>query len=325
MSLMTYKVIKVTNDILKIKVAIIDYPNAMRTAVYGMEEVMILANEICATDHLPYSFQTQIISIDDDTERLSTSLKTDFNIVVIPPCIGGSYYRESDAFLSEWLATQHKAGALICSACAGAFILADTGLLQNRPATTHWGLVEEFNDLHPAVYLQSEKILVNDGDLITAGGLMSWLDLALELVAQFTSSNVMRQLGKRLVIDTAPREQRYYESFLPKRNHGDAAITKAQYFIQMNFRKHLQVKEMAAFCALGSRTFLRRFTKATHYKPNEYIQRFRIQKACDYLETSTATVESISHNVGYEDINGFRKTFTKIIGLTPKAFRGRFS
>lgn len=297
----------------------------MRTAVFGMEEMMVLANDICASDRLPDFFETKIISIEAPSTVNPFASDDIFNIVVIPPSVGGSYYKESDDFLSTWLVQQHHKGAIICSTCAGAFILARANLLDHRPATTHWGLVEEFKNLYSNVQVHADKILINDGDIITAGGLMSWLDLGLELVAQFISPNVMRQLGKRLVVDTAPREQRYYESFIPKRDHGDAAITKAQYFIQMNFRKHLQVKEMAAFCALGSRTFLRRFTKATHYKPNEYIQRFRIQKACDYLESSNATVETISHNVGYEDINGFRKTFIKIIGLTPKAFRSRFS
>jgi len=176
----------------------------------------------------------------------------------------------------------------------------------------------------PKVQVNSEKILINDGDIITAGGLMSWIDLGLELVAQFTQPAIMRQLGKYLIVDTGPREQSYYQNFNPILDHGDKTILNIQHFIRANFQQALMVAKLAQQCHMTERTFLRHFVTATGFKPNEYIQRLRIQKACDLLETTNLTFEAISLEVGYEDTSACRKAFVKITGLTPKDFKRRF-
>ncbi|MGK7877670.1 MAG: hypothetical protein AB4426_31525 [Xenococcaceae cyanobacterium] len=121
------------------------------------------------------------------------------------------------------------------------FVLAATGLLQKRRATTHWDLVEQFKERYPETYLEINQLLINDGDIITAGGLMSWIDLGLELVAQFTHPKIMRQLGKYMIVDTGRREQRYYQSFIPKLDDGDAAIIKVQHYIQTHLDEPLPV------------------------------------------------------------------------------------
>ena len=154
---------------------------------------------------------------------------------------------------------------------------------------------------------------------------MSWVDLGLELVAQFTKTSTMRQLGKMLVVDTGGREQRYYQSFSPKWDHGDLAIVKAQQILQSRYKNGVSVKFLAEVAHLTERTFLRRFVKATGLKPNEYLQRIRIQKACELLEETNIPFEKIGFDVGYGDISACRKVFVKIMGLSPSAFRQRFS
>jgi transcriptional regulator GlxA family with amidase domain len=252
-------------------------------------------------------------------------LYSEAHVIVLPPSIEGEYFVNPETSLIQWLVQQHQQGSIICSACAGSFVIAAAGLLDHRAATTHWDLAGMLAKQFPHVKVNSEKILINDGDIITAGGLMSWIDLGLELVAQFTQPAIMRQLGKYLIVDTGPREQSYYQSFKPILDHGDKIILKTQHFIQANFQKPLSIAKLAQQCHLTERTFLRHFVTATGFKPNEYIQRLRIQKACDLLETTTFTFEAISLKVGYEDTSACRKAFVKVIGLTPKDFKRRFS
>lgn len=157
-----------------------------------------------------------------------------------------------------------------------------------------------------------------------AGGMMSWLDLGLTLVETLVSPYIARQLGKLLVIDTAGREQRYYRQFSPIFTHGDSVILRAQKTIQSNYQQGKKISALANDLCLTERTFLRRFVKATGFKPSEYIQRLRIQKACNLLETTQRSFELIANDVGYENTSACRKIFVRIIGLTPRAFKKRF-
>ncbi len=307
----------------QVNIAIINYPGAMLSAVYGMQEIFQLANKICHERELKNHFSIMIYDLNEEHQSLFNDSVT--QVVIIPPDIGGNYYQQPEKSLTEWLLKQHGNGATLCSVCAGAFILAETGLLVKREVTTHWDLADQFSKKYPNVLLDSNKILINGGDIITAGGLMSWLDLCMELVGQIADQNVMRQLGKYLVIDTGPREQRYYVSFSPVLDHGDKEILKAQHFMQAHIEKNITVKQLATDNFLTERTFLRRFLKATELKPIHYLQKLRIQKACDLIETTNLTVDAIAFKVGYGDTSAFRKIFIKIMGLTPREFKNRFS
>ena len=246
-------------------------------------------------------------------------------ILIVPPCMDGEYYLSPDEVVRKWILRQHACGAIVCSVCAGAFILAQAGLLENRQATTHWNLASAFSHRYPGVNLDINKILINDGDVITAAGLMSWIDLGLELVAQLMHPRIMRQLGRMMVVDTGRREQRYYQNFYPRLNHGDQAILKAQHYLQKHFSEPFRISALSELSILTQRTFLRRFVKATGMKPIQYLQRLRTQKACDLIESTNKTIESISLEVGYGDTSAFRKAFMKNVGLTPRDFRSRFT
>jgi len=307
---------KVTKSI---RVVIIDYPNALQSAVHGLNELFLIANQIVRDDQLDIEFTVCIVKPDGALESASQS-----DIVILPPSLGGSYYSAPQPELLNYLNNAHRVGSILCSACAGAFILAKTGLLDNRTATTHWQLAEDFNEKHPKVSLKIESLLINDGDIISAGGLMSWIDLGLEVVAQFTRPHIMRTLGKYLVVDTGKREQRYYGSFTPKFNHGNQQILQIQHYIQANYNQSLNISVLVDLAHMTERTFLRQFTNATTLKPIQYIQKIRVQKACELLESTTQSFEQIALNIGYDDVNSFRKVFMKIIGLSPSEFKARF-
>ncbi|SEQ86838.1 Transcriptional regulator GlxA family, contains an amidase domain and an AraC-type DNA-binding HTH domain [Amphritea atlantica] len=307
-----------------INIAVIDYPGGMKSAIEGLSELFGMASRLSEERPEGVHFEIRVLPGAELTD-LSAVVTDTPQVIILPPCIEGGFYTDEQPVLSEWLKSMHAAGVLLCSVCAGAFILAQTGLLNQRAATTHWMLADRLAQRFPDIRVDDSKILINDGDLITAGGLMAWLDLGLELVAQFGSPALMRQLGKHLVVDTAPRQQRYYRCFMPPFDHGDRAVLKSQHYLQSHSQASVTVKQLAEECHLTERTFLRRFVRATGYKPKEYIQQLRISKACDALESSADSIELIALSSGYDDVSAFRKVFIKITGLTPREFRRRFS
>ena len=311
-----------------ISIGIVSYSGCMQSAVQGLKEMFTLANDIAKQNNEENHFSVTLYNVDtlaQNTPEHSAQIETpQLQVLIIPPSIVGDYYLNPDQTLVHWIKKQHQLGAIACSICTGTFILAATGLLQQRKATTHWDLTTQFINTFPQVDLDTNQILINDGDIVTAGGLMSWMDLGLEIVAQFSTNNIMRRLGKIMVIDTGQREQRYYQSFSAKLDHGDKEILVSQHYMQKNYSKPINITLLSETCLLSERTFLRRFVKATGYKPIQYLQRVRVQKACDLIETSNNTIDTISSMVGYEDSSSFRKIFVKVIGLTPKEFKNRF-
>ena len=308
----------------QIHIALIDYPQALQSAVHGLTELFTMANKIANQQQLDSTFVIHLIQPEQLNSQFDAIASQHFELVILPPNSNEAYFQQPPEELLSLLKASHHSGAILCSACASAFTLAHTGLLDNRTATTHWQLAEQFSDTFPKVKLNIESLLINDGDIICAGGLMSWLDLGLELVAQFMKPHIMRKLGKLLIVDTGKREQRYYGSFTPSFSHGNQAILNVQHYLQANFSQPITISKLAEIAILSERTFLRHFTSATSLKPMQYIQRLRVQKACELLETSKQSFEQISANVGYDDVNSFRRVFIKVIGLSPSAFKARF-
>ena len=308
---------------LDVNIGVIHYPGALLSSVQGMSEQFYLANMMCRKHGLGDVFKTRICD-SQQLDRVQQELPEFFNVIVLPPCLEEGYYLSPSDELVQWLQKQYDNGAILCSVCAGAFVLARTGLLSGRTVTTHWALADELAESFPDIKVDCNKLLINDTDVITAGGLMSWIDLGLELVAQFTNSQIMRELGKYLIVDTAPREQRFYQTFTPRLDHGDEVIVKAQHALHRDYQKTVVIKHLATLTHLTERTFLRRFVKATGLKPSHYLQQLRVQKACDLIERNAGSFEKIALDVGYEDISAFRKTFTKLTGQTPKEFKKRF-
>ncbi|MGB1238280.1 MAG: GlxA family transcriptional regulator [Pseudomonadales bacterium] len=304
----------------QLDIHIIDYPGALKSALYGFTEIFEIAEQLCRTRSMPVQLSAAIYTV----SALADKPLEYASVIILPPALSGDYFQAPDTALVEYLTRAHAAGSMLCSACAGAFIIAATGLLDERCATTHWQLAEPFSQRFKAITLQSEKILVEDNRILTAGGLTSWIDLGLEIVAQHTGPSVMRELGKHLIVDTGKREQRYYQSFQPKLNHSNQAILKLQHYIAEHIGTALPLNELAGLIHTSQRTLLRQFEQATTLTPAQYIQRVRIQSACELLENSNTAIEVIAQRVGYSDSSSFRKTFQKITGLSPRAFRRRF-
>jgi len=213
---------------------------------------------------------------------------------------------------------------LLASVCAGAFALAESGLLDGRTVTTHWALAAQMAARFPQVQVLPERMVIDDGDLITAGGLMAWTDLGLAIVTRLLGPTIAAETARFLVVDLNRESQRHFSSFAPSLDHGDAAVLAVQRWLQGEEGAEASLADMAARAGLGERTFLRRFRAATGLKPTEYCQQLRVSKAREMLEFTRQSIDQVAWQVGYRDSGAFRKVFTRLVGLSPGDYRRRF-
>jgi transcriptional regulator GlxA family with amidase domain len=315
-----------------VEIGIVIYPECQLAAVHGLTDLFRVANRL--GEQLSGSARRQIrIShwkLDEaglepvrvfDTHALAHAPLT---ALILPPSLDAEPSGNAIAGHLCWLVAQHGAGTILCSVCAGAFLLAEAGLLNGRSATTHWIHAQPLAARFPSVRIDTEKLIIDDGDIITAGGVMAWVDLGLNLIERFLSPTVMLATARFFLVDAAGREQRFYSSFAPQLGHGDKRILRVQHWLQQHIAESSSVDAMATRANLVKRTFLRRFHKATGMTPTRYLQHLRVGKARESLEFSMLTINEIAWMTGYGDAGSFRKVFQHIMGLSPGDYRRRF-
>ena len=229
--------------------------------------------------------------------------------------------------LVDWLRRMHAGGAVLCSACSGVFLLAETGLFDGRDATVHYAYARAFSAVHPGVVVHPERVLVISGqreDLVSSGASTTWHDMVLYLIARFAGATDAQEVARMLALQWHQDGLTPYMTFEGARDHGDAEIEGAQRWLGTHFPVANPVDEMIKRSALAERTFKRRFTAATGLTPIDYVQRLRVEDAKRRLERTDASVDEISWRVGYEDAAFFRRLFKRTTGLPPGAYRKRF-
>lgn len=303
------------------RIGILGYPGAQQAAVLGLLDLLEVADRL-HREQAPGApgLETQILSAEQEVpEPPHPSL----HALILPPNLGQVQRLETRALL-EWIRDRHQEGTLLCSVCAGAALLAEAGLLAGRAATTHWGLGPAFAERYPEVHWDTDRLLIDEGDLVTAGGLMAWVDLGLNLVHRYLGPTTLLAVARHFLVDPGGREQRFYTTFAPSLAHGDPAVLKVQQWLARLTELRPTVPQMAARAKLGERTFLRRFQQATGLGPTEYLQHLRVSRARALLEQSDLGLEEIAWRVGYENPGAFRKVFVRLMGLTPGEYRRRF-
>lgn len=228
----------------------------------------------------------------------------------------------------DWMRRMHEGGAMLCSACTGLALLAETGLLDGRQATTHWAFAPSFRRNFPDVELLLNEVLVTAGEreeFAMSGGAASWQDLVLYLIGRFVSPTASQAIAKFELLERHAEGQAPYLPFVPRIQHGDALVLGLQQWLEDNFAVASPVREMAERSGLSPRAFERRFRQASGLSPIGYVQRVRIEEAKRRLESTDAPIDEISWEVGYEDPAAFRRLFKRIARVTPGRYRRKFA
>lgn len=317
-------------DSLFIDIGLLVYPGVLMSSVYGLSDLFLVANAQARTlGHSGKTIRTSLWSAQTDgvvranLQGSNESLQN-IHVIIAPPTLGEPPVGDRLGYIPGWLRGLHSTGTMLASVCGGVYVLAETGLLSGRTITTHWEHGESVRTRYPDVAVDVEKLIIDEGDIITAGGMMSWIDLGLNLVDRFMGSKVMLATARFMVVDPGAREQRFYSGFRPRLDHGDSAILELQHWLHGTDTKRLTLTAMANRLNLTPRTFLRRFNKATGLNPTEYCQRLKMAKSRELLGRAEFTLEEVARVSGYEDPKAYRQIFRKVFGLSPAEYRVRF-
>ena len=229
-----------------------------------------------------------------------------------------------NADLIDWLRRRRKAGAELAAICSGASLLAEAGILDGLPATTHWGLVEQYRQRYPKVNWQPELFITDSDGVYCGAGVYAALDLSLYLVERFVGRRVAIECAKALLIDPPRTSQAGFAVNFRRRIHSDEKIQQVQTWLKHNFREKFRFEDVATQRGMSPRNFVRRFKHATGEAPLHYLHRLRIEAAKELLEAEYKTLQEVAGEVGYEDVIHFRNLFKRHTGISPNAYRRRF-
>ena len=318
---------KVTEPEIVADIGLLIYPGCALAAIHGLTDLFKIAGDWTGEDRR--AIRVTHWQADDDAVTCvwDSHPGTDHRLthIIAPPSIVMPERMAPAPAAADWLRARHGAGATLCSVCAGAFVLAETGLIDGRPATTHWAFARQLAERFPKVKLAEAHMVIDDGDIMTAGGILAWADLGLTLVGRLLGPATMLATARFLLIEPPRQSQLPFAQFVPRFDHGDDAIRASQHHIHAHAATLQGVSELADQSGMTARTFLRRFNAATGLTPIEYLQQVRIAKAREALERTLSPVDRIAWDVGYSDPAAFRKLFQKLTGLAPAAYRQQFS
>lgn len=250
-----------------------------------------------------------------------------YGLILIPAFTGDNLSGSLKANMAwiPWLQKQYKSGAAIASFCTGAFLLGASGLLDNKPATTHINAEKSFAKLFPLVQVQAEAVVTEKDRVFTSGGATNTFHLLMRLLEIYCNRKVAVKAAKVFSIDMDRNRQTYFGTFAPAEDHGDDLVKKAQEEIQKNFNTANTIEELIADVPASRRNLVRRFKQVTGITPIEYLQKTRIEAAKQMLEQSRYSILEVMLESGYNDLKTFRTLFKKNVGMTPKMYREKFS
>lgn len=324
-----------------ISVAIVAQPYCHASGVHGVMDFFATANYCGRKSSGEPLFDCQIVTADDQPVRgysgalvTPTTQREAFHpdLIVVGSALEAvvvDHYvqRSLDQArpLFDWLQAAAARGVTLASVCTGSFVLAEAGLLEGLAATTHWRAAALFRQRYPGVRLEVDQLLVDNGQVICAGGATAFSDLCLYLVERLASPAIALACSKLLVLDNRRLEQTPYMSLYGHKTHQDKAIHKAQAWMEQHYADAIVIDEVADIAGLGTRTFKRRFRDATGEAPLNYLQQLRVEAAKHLLESSIDQTAQIIWQVGYEDASSFRRLFKRTVGCTMEQYRKRFS
>jgi transcriptional regulator GlxA family with amidase domain len=224
------------------------------------------------------------------------------------------------------LRVAHANGARIAGLCSGAFVLAAAGLLDDRPATTHWAMAPLLAARYPKVRMQESVLFVDDGDVLTAGGGAAGMDLGLHLIRVLRGAEVANRLARSMVVPPhRPGGQaQYIESPVPDLDEDDpVAETMSWALTQLD--QLLPVDALARRANMSRRNFDRRFREITGATPANWLTHQRVIRAQQLLESTRLPVDEVARYCGFSSASALRPHFRRLVGVAPASYRETFA
>jgi transcriptional regulator GlxA family with amidase domain len=326
-----------------LETVIVAVPETAGSALYGMLDVLSVTGAVWQTlmraAPIASPFRVRVVSVSRDRFTCGHGIPVEpaaaidevdhADIVILPELwlgpdehLGGRY-----PALIEWINGRYRQGACVYSACSGALLLAETGLLDGCDATSHWGYQDLFKRRYPQVRFRPEPNLCfadPQGRIVTAGGTTSWHDLALHIISRHVSPGEAMRIAKVYLLKWHDEGQLPYEPLVRPQAHSDAAVRACESWLQEHFRESGAVARAVGHVGIPERTLKRRFKQATGLALIDYLQNLRIEEAKRLLESSDRAVDEICFETGYEDPSFFRRLFKRRTGVAPAQYRRVF-
>lgn len=273
----------------------------------------------CSVDGRPVRTNSDFsIAVEHGLEALSTA-----DTVVIPSFMSTPFNRQVPLELTDALAAAAPRTRLV-SICTGAFVLAAAGLLDGRPATTHWALTDLFRTWYPQVTLDPDVLFIDDGDVLTSAGAASGLDICLHLIRKDHGSEVANHVARMCVVPPwrDGGQAQYIEHPVPET--ADSGTAAARQWALEQLHEPTTLADLAAHSHMSRRTFARRFAEEVGMSPGRWLIQQRVERARHLLETTDLPVDEIAGRVGFGGGTSLREHLHAALGVSPLAYRRTF-
>ena len=309
------------------EIGIVLYPGAQLAAVHGLTDLFGIATRLSPEALRDGGARLRVTHWSPGNGGISCVYRSEPSaaprpgILILPPTLGDLPDPDTCAAIGRWLLGQHAQGVGLVTICSGVFLVAGTGLLDGRRISTHRSCARALMDGFPNIAVDAEERIIEYPDILTAGGFMAWVDVALLLIERAFGAAVRAETARFVLTGHAAGAAPHFAGFTPRQAHGDTAIRKAQEFVHLRDGQGVSLASMAAAARLERRTFLRRFTSATGVAPIEYCRAVRIARAREWLEASNMPLKKIAETLGYGDVSSFARAFRRAHGVPPAAYR----
>lgn len=331
------------DDIDPARIAILALPETTASVVYGMYDMFKSAgrdwNLIVEGKPGPAMLQPMVVSAHGENLTAGNGVRIipdatldacrEADVICVPELMVPPGEPLNGRFLPEIDCLRHAyaSGKLVATACSGALLLAEAGLLDGCDATTHWAYCDAMRRRYPRIRVCTQRALVASGEgqrLVMAGGGTSWLDLAMYLIARLTDIETAMRTARLNLVDWHDIGQQPFARLARTRQVEDAVVAGCQAWIAEHYASPSPVAAMVAQSGLAERSFKRRFQQATGMSPMEYVHTLRLEESKQMLEAGSEPIEAIANEVGYEDAGFFSRLFRRNVGITPAQYRKRF-
>ncbi|MEH6551948.1 MAG: helix-turn-helix domain-containing protein [Pseudomonadales bacterium] len=317
------------------KIRFLAYPRVMATSIALPAEMFAAANDIARSrSRRELILDVGIASVGDVVIGTSGGIKLEPTIqfadlastdLLILPSLWRNPRRTIARYLEipELLKRLNDRGTIICGIGAASAWLAEAGLLDGKPATTHWHYMDTFAQLYPAVMLQREHMTTKAGNIYCAGSINSGADLTTHFIERFMGPEIARLVEAQFSPEIRQPFQRHGYIQGEINLHADESIAQAQEWLHSNYNQNIHIRDLCQQLGYSQRTLNRRFLTATGQSPGQYLMRIRLDHAKDLLGSSNLSVTEVAQAVGFSDLSNFSSVFKRELGYPPSEYRAQ--